>query len=368
MPLDVDEKWMRLAIELAQHGQGFVEPNPMVGCVLVRDDREIGRGFHRKFGEDHAEVNALRSAADVAGATAYVTLEPCCHRGKTGPCTDTLRAAKISRVVIASLDPFPAVAGGGVKQLRDAGIQVDVGTLEDAARKMNAPYFKRIHSNRPWVIAKWAMTLDGKLATTNKDSQWISNELSRAFVHRLRGRMDAIIVGGRTVQRDDPLLTARPPGPRIATRVVFDSRLELSPESQLIRSLDQAPLLLVACEASAERRRLFEDLGCQILEVGSTKRNDSVDAVLSELGRRGMTNVLLEGGSTLIGSFFDAAAIDEVVAFVGPKLVGGAAALSPIGGQGIKKMVDAVRLVDLEVHRFADDICLQARISRGPKL
>ena len=359
---DVDEKWMRLALELAQHGQGFVEPNPMVGCVLVRDDREIGRGFHRKFGEAHAEIIALRGANGIAGATAYVNLEPCCHHGKTGPCTHALLDAKIARVVVASLDPFPAVIGGGVRQLREAGVQVDIGLLEGEAKRMNAPYFKRNRSGRPWVIAKWAMTLDGKIATWQGGSQWISSESSRAFVHQLRGRMDAILIGGQTALRDDPLLTARPPGPRTATRIVFDSRLALSPESQLVRSRDQAPLLFVANNSPAERRRLFQGLGCEVLELASANLADQVNPVLDELGRRNMTNVLLEGGSTLIGSFFDAAQIDEVVVFVAPKLVGGATALSAIGGKGIEKMVDAVNLVDVEVQRFDDDVCIRARI------
>ncbi len=365
MPHDVDEKWMRLAIELAQLGQGLVEPNPMVGCVLVRDDREIGRGFHSKFGAEHAEINALHCADGATGATAYVNLEPCCHQGKTGPCTQALLEAKISRVVVAALDPFPAVTGGGARQLREAGVQVEVGMLESEARRMNAPYFKRIRTARPWVIAKWAMTLDGKIATSQGDSQWISSHSSRALVHRLRGRMDAILVGGKTAQRDDPLLTARPAGPRTAARVVFDSHLELSPECQLVRSLDQAPLLLVANESPVERRRLFQSLGCEILEVASSNLNDQIGAALDELGRRNMTNVLLEGGSRLIGSFFDAAQIDEVVVFISPKLIGGATALSPIGGQGIKKIVDAVNLVDVEVQRFDDDVCIRARISRG---
>lgn len=361
----VDEKWMRLAIELARQGEGLVEPNPMVGCVLVRGDQEIGRGYHRKFGAAHAEIVALDAAGEAVGATAYVTLEPCCHQGKTGPCAPALIRGKIARVVAATLDPFAAVSGGGVRLLREAGIEVDVGILEEEARQLNAPYFKRIQTGRPWVIAKWAMSLDGKTATASGESQWISGESSREFVHRLRGRMDAIMVGGGTVQRDNPLLTARPAGPRRATRVVFDSRLEVSPESRLVRSVDQAPVLFIAHDAPGERRRVLQSLGCEVLETASPDVTSQIRAVLDELGSRGLTNVLLEGGATLAGSFFDAGEIDEVVAFVAAKLIGGATAPSPIAGAGIPKIADAVCLAALEFQRFADDLCIRARISRG---
>ncbi len=363
MQHEVDEKWMRLAMDLARRGEGFVEPNPMVGCVLVRDERAIGEGYHQRFGDAHAEVNALSGASDAAGATVFVTLEPCCHQGQTGPCTNALLQAKVARVVVATLDPFPKVSGAGVKQLRDAGVQVDVGCLEPEAQYLNAPYFKRVQSGRPWVIAKWAMTLDGKIATASLDSRWISGESSRQFVHQIRGRVDAIIVGSRTAQHDDPLLTARPPGPRLATRVVFDSRLELSPSSQLVRSVADAPVLLVAQNPARERRQVFENLGCQVFDATASQSNSSLDMVLEELGRRGMTNVLLEGGSMLLGSFFDARQIDEAIVFVAPKLVGGEAALSPIDGQGISQISDAIQLGDFTSTRIGEDICLRGRLA-----
>ncbi len=363
MQRDVDEKWMRLALELAQRGEGFVEPNPMVGCVVVRDERAIGQGFHRRFGEAHAEVNALIRAPDAVGATAYVTLEPCCHQGKTPPCTNALLVARVARVVVATLDPFSQVSGGGVQQLREAGVQVDVGVLEPEAMQLNAPYFKRVQTGRPWVIAKWAMTLDGKIATASLDSRWISSEPSREFVHQIRGRVDAIIVGSRTAQHDDPLLTARPPGSRYATRVVFDSRLELSPSSQLVRTVADAPVLLVAQNPAPDRQQLFEKLGCQVFDTAASQNSGSVDIVLEELGRRGMTNVLVEGGSMLLGSFFDARQIDEVIVFVAPKLIGGEAALSPIDGQGISQMSDAIQLGDFKSTRFGNDICLRGRLA-----
>ncbi len=223
-----DTQQMQRAIALARRGEGFVEPNPMVGCVLVRDGNVVGEGWHQRFGGPHAEVVALQAAGgDARGATAYVSLEPCCHHGKTPPCTQALIDAGVARVVIAMHDSFAEVAGGGVKQLREAGIEVTVGLLDDEARQLNAPYLKLIEQGRPWVIAKWAMTLDGRIASKTGSSQWISGEASRAIGHGLRGRVDAIIVGRGTAAADDPLLTTRLSDgnkpPRTATRVVFES-------------------------------------------------------------------------------------------------------------------------------------------------
>ncbi len=202
---------MDRALELAVQGQGFVEPNPMVGCVLVKDNQVIGEGWHQSFGQNHAEVNAILAAkTDPAGASVFVTLEPCSHQGKTPPCVQALIQARVSRVVVACPDPNPSVAGQGIEQLRNAGLQVDVGLRQDKASEILAPYLKRTVTGLPWIIAKWAMTLDGKIATSTGDSQWISNEKSRAVVHQLRGRVDAIIVGAKTAVADDPLLTSRP--------------------------------------------------------------------------------------------------------------------------------------------------------------
>src|SRR5262245_18558580 len=240
-----DERWMRLALNLARRGQGFVEPNPMVGAVVVRDGEKIAEGWHQRFGEAHAEVNALVQAGDATrGATLYVTLEPCCHRGKTPPCTDAVIQAGISRVFAAMADPFPQVAGGGIAKLRAAGIAVDVGVLEAEARALNAPYLTLLLKQRPYVHAKWGVPLDGKLATRTGQSKWISGEESRRRVHELRGRMDAIIVGAGTVRADDPLLTARPPGPRTAVRVVLTRRGEVPPGCQLLRTAREIPVLV----------------------------------------------------------------------------------------------------------------------------
>ncbi len=241
-----DQLFMLRALELAAGGEGLVEPNPMVGCVIVQEDRVVAEGYHAQFGGPHAEVEALqRVAGQAAGATMYVTLEPCCHQGKTPPCSKAIIDAGIQRVVVASVDPYAEVNGSGIEALEAAGIVVSAGVLEDEARDLNAAYFKRIETGRPWVIAKWAMTLDGMIATAKGNSQWISSEASRKIVHELRGRMDAIVVGRRTAEEDDPLLTARPAGPRTAARVILDSNAKLASSSQLVKTARETPVLVV---------------------------------------------------------------------------------------------------------------------------
>src|SRR5665213_509031 len=231
-----DETWMRRALELAERGRGWVEPNPLVGAVVVRDGQIVSEGWHQRYGEAHAEVNALATAGEAArGATLYVTLEPCCHQGKTPPCTDAILRAGVGRVVAAMSDPFPAVAGKGADLLCAAGVPVDFGIEEAAARRLNAPYLTLLAIGQPYVHAKWAMTLDGKIATRTGDSKWISNEASRHLAHKLRGRMDAVIVGVGTAIADDPQLTARPPGPRTAIRIILDSKCRLSADSVLAK-------------------------------------------------------------------------------------------------------------------------------------
>jgi diaminohydroxyphosphoribosylaminopyrimidine deaminase/5-amino-6-(5-phosphoribosylamino)uracil reductase len=351
-----DEHWMRCALELAERGRGHVEPNPLVGAVVVRDGQNVGEGWHQRYGQAHAEVNAFAEAGEAArGATLYVTLEPCCHHGKTPPCTDAVLRAGVRRVVAAMADPFPQVAGQGAKLLRQAGVEVAVGMLESEARRLNAPYLKLLAHGRPWVHAKWAMTLDGKIATASGDSQWISNQASRHRVHELRGRMDAIIVGGGTVRADDPLLTARPPGPRIATRVVLEGRVEIPRDCQLIRTAREAPVMIVR---SRKRQKLS---GIEIVELPSDSDQVSVPALLDELGRRRMTNVLVEGGSAVLGSFLCAGEIDEVHVFIAPKLAGGVAAKSPIGGAGVERIADALKLQRWSVEQIEGDVFVHGR-------
>jgi diaminohydroxyphosphoribosylaminopyrimidine deaminase/5-amino-6-(5-phosphoribosylamino)uracil reductase len=330
----------------------------------------LGEGWHERFGGPHAEINALRSAGDRArGATLYCTLEPCCHVGKTGPCTTALIAAGVRHVVIALRDPAPHVAGRGIEVLQAAGIAVEVGLLERDAARLTAPFLKLVTTGVPWVHAKWAMTLDGRIATRTGSSRWVSSEVSRKIVHRLRGRMDAVIVGARTARVDDPLLTARPPGPRIAARIVIDPRASLSVESQLARTAGQAPVIVAASEAAdPDRVRRLDQAGVEVLRLpadgssGSTtaaaQAAPSLDlhALLVELGRRQMSNVLAEGGGTLLGALHDRRLIDELHVFIAPKLAGGASAVAPLAGAGCDEMSQAMLLDDPQVESAGSDV------------
>jgi diaminohydroxyphosphoribosylaminopyrimidine deaminase/5-amino-6-(5-phosphoribosylamino)uracil reductase len=358
---EIDHRHMRRALELAARGQGHVEPNPMVGCVIADGNKVLAEGWHGKFGEAHAEVDALQRLSEPAGsATMYITLESCCHRGKTPPCTDAIRKSGITRVIVAAEDPFQEVAGQGMATLRAAGVHVTCGLLSTRSQALNAPYLRLVQKSRPWVIAKWAMTLDGKLATRERNSQWISNAASREIVHRLRGRMDAIVVGSGTVETDDPLLTARPAGPRIATRVVLDSPANLAAESQLVRTASDVPVLVVAGpHATEQAQQRLRDAGCEIFQ---TTEDHRLDEVLNELGRRQFTNILVEGGSRILGSFFAARAVDEVHVFVAPKLVGGAEALSPVAGHGISDMASAIGFSSSNIEIVGDNVYISGRL------
>jgi diaminohydroxyphosphoribosylaminopyrimidine deaminase/5-amino-6-(5-phosphoribosylamino)uracil reductase len=363
-----NDSWhMARALELAARGEGLVEPNPMVGCAIVRGGETVGEGFHARFGGPHAEVEALTSARGRAsGATVYVTLEPCCHQGKTPPCTQALIAARVSRVVVAQRDPFPQVAGRGIAQLEAAGIAVEVGLREEEAQALNAPYRKLVTTGRPWVIAKWAMTLDGKLATRAGDSRWISCKASGAIVHRLRGRVDAILVGRGTAAADDPLLTARPVGTRVATRIVLDSQATLASDSQLVRTATKVPLLVAVAEnaPAAERARL-SSAGCEVLVCPGENHGARLNFLLDELGRRKMTNVLVEGGSQVLGALVDAGQIDEAHAFIAPKIVGGGQAPPAVAGRGVELLSHALALDAPTIEQSGTDVYIHGRVIRA---
>lgn len=337
---------MRRALRLALRGQGRVEPNPMVGCVLVQDGRVIGEGWHRRFGGPHAEVEALRACrTSPAGATAYVSLEPCCHFGKTPPCTRALIDAGVARVVAAVQDPNPRVRGRGLSALRRAGVVVEIGLCEDEARRLNAPYFLRLGRGRPWIILKWAQSLDGRIATHNGDSRWISDADCRRHAHRLRGRVDAVVVGVGTVLRDDPLLTCRTSRPRrVATRVVLDPGLRTPPASRLVAGARRVPTLVVCTSDAPPRRRArLAAAGCEVI-VGGSRRRIALEALMRTLARRGMSNVLVEGGSETLGRFFDARLFDELNVYLAPLLIGGATAPGPLGAVGAATVGSACRL------------------------
>jgi diaminohydroxyphosphoribosylaminopyrimidine deaminase/5-amino-6-(5-phosphoribosylamino)uracil reductase len=359
-----EREFMAQALSLAARGQGTVEPNPMVGCLIVARGEAVGRGWHQRFGGLHAEVEALRDAGEAAqDATMYVTLEPCCHQGKTPPCVDAILQAGIRRVVVAMRDPFPKVDGSGLGVLQNAGLEVALGLAAANAQSLNAPYLKHVQRRRPWLIAKWAMTLDGKLASRSENSQWISNPASRAVAHQLRGRMDAIIVGRRTAVADDPLLTARPPGPRAAMRIVLDTNALLSLDSQLVRTAHDVPVLIAASEsADSHRCRRLQNAGCEVVQLAGDNQAARLSGLLDELDRRQMTNVLIEGGSQVLGTAFDARLIDEVHVFIAPKLLGGSQALTPVGGLGLAMMSEAHGLDEVSVEQLGGDIYVSGRL------
>ena len=349
---DTDLDFMSRALDLAARGQGTAEPNPLVGCVVTRNGQVVGEGWHEHYGQAHAEINALRAAgAEAAGGTLYVTLEPCCHHGQTPPCTQAVQAAGITRVVIAQSDPFPQVNRQGIAELKAAGITVEVGLLAAQARHLNAPYIKRLTTGEPWIHAKWAMSLDGKIATRTGHSQWISGPASRQRVHQLRGRMDAIVVGRQTAITDDPLLTARPAGPRIATRVVLDSRACLPLESQLVQTARETPLLVATGPAAdSERVKHLTSAGCEVLQLANPNPS-----------QRDMTHVLVEGGAQVLGSLVDSQSIDELHLFLAPRLVGGTDAISAVAGTGSAHVDAGIPLHDLSCEPLGEDYYLHGR-------
>lgn len=357
MITDADIAFIEQACQLARRGEGFVEPNPMVGCLIVRDGEVIASGYHQRFGGPHAEREALSQLAPGAarGATAYVSLEPCCHHGKTPPCTDALIEAGIQRVCCGMLDPFPQVSGRGIQLLRKAGIAVDVlAPNQSSAVRLLAPFLKHVTHGLPYVIAKWAMSLDGKMATRTGDSRWISCAESRAHAHAVRGRMDAIIVGSRTAVVDDPLLTARPAGPRTALRVVVDSQATISLQSQLVKTARDNPVLVWSSEAaSSSHVQSLRDAGCRVeLSDGDGRLRALLRFLVAEYQA---TNVLCEGGGLLLGALLDQQLADEIHVYIAPKLIGGSGATVPCAGVGFEQVAQGPKLEVLEQSALGTD-------------
>lgn len=356
---EADRLHMCRALALARRAQGRVEPNPMVGCVIARGTRVLGAGYHRRFGGPHAEVGALKACtADPRGATVYVTLEPCNHHGKTPPCTEALIAARVGRVLAAVRDPNPALRGHGAARLRRAGIPVEFGLEAEAARRLLAPYLTAIHLHRPYVIAKWAQSLDGKLATRTGDSRWISGETSRQRVHKLRARVDAILVGTGTTRCDDPLLTARGvPLRRQAARVVLDGSLSLSLRSQLVRTAHEAPTWVFTTPRTArsEKVRQLAGSGVEVIAVKTRRGRLALPDVLKKLREREVTNLMVEGGAAVLSAFLTADLVDEAEVFVAPLLIGGADAPAVLSESGARTVEVALRPTSFETSRSGDD-------------
>ena len=365
--IERDLTHLRRTLRLAARGRGRTSPNPLVGAVVARGERVLGEGFHAAAGELHAERLALTSCEeDPAGATLYVSLEPCAHHGRTPPCTDAIVEAGIARVVVGSDDPTAKAAGRGLGILRDEGIAVELadGQVARDALLLNQPFRKHARTGRPLVLAKWAMTLDGKVATRSGDSRWISGDASRRRVHHWRAEVDAVAVGIGTALHDDPLLTARIEAvPRQPRRVVFDSEAQLPLDSAVVRSAAEAPVTVV-CSRAAPRRRLeaLEATGVELIVVGGGNPLARVRAALDELGAREVQSVLLEGGPRLAGAFLEAGEIDEARVFVAPLLAGGRDARTPLEGQGVDLISRATRALATEVERVEDDVVLTARL------
>src|SRR3954454_13749397 len=361
-----DAQHLLRAIELAGRARGQTSPNPIVGAVVVKDDRVIGEGITQPPGEDHAEVMALEAAAgSTAGATMYISLEPSCHHGRTPPCTDAIIAAGIARVVIASDDPTPKAAGRGPGILRDEGLRVDFvdGHIGEAARMLNQPFRKHARTGRPLVIFKSAMSLDGKVATRTGDSQWISGEASRARAHRWRAESDAVAVGIGTALVDDPHLTARIEGvARQPRRVVFDSEARLPLDSNLVKAVADLPLIVV-CSRAAARTSVEALVAAGVDVIVATGENEAarVEHALDELGARDVQSLLLEGGPHLAGAFLEAGEIDEARMFIAPLLAGGAQSRTAVEGMGVEEIAGAERALATEVERIDDDVLITAR-------
>ncbi len=360
-----DEKYMQTALRLAQRGLGSVEPNPAVGVVLVKANQVIGKGWHREFGGPHAEINALEDCKKLAvnpqGATMYVTLEPCCHQGKTAPCADAIINARLAKVVVATIDPSEHANGAGLEQLRSAGIEVQTGVCETEARLLNAPFMKFTATGKCWVILKWAQSIDGKVAWADKTDggRWISGRQSREDVHKLRQRAAAVLVGINTVLADDPLLTARPDKGKQPTRVVLDSHLRIPLDCKLLATAKEAPVLVVTSAETArtdpQKQDQITGRGAEVLACPAVDRSN-LYYLLDELSNRGITQLLVEGGPTVIASFLKERLADQIIVYITPKVLGaaGSVGISP----PMAELTDSFDLYHVDTKQFGEDIRL----------
>jgi len=357
---------MQMALDLASGGEGFTSPNPMVGAVVVKDGRVVGRGFHERVGGPHAEVNAIDAAGHLAeGATLYVTLEPCNHTGRTPPCTHKILEAGIRRVVLAMLDPNRKVAGGGADFLKQQGIRVKIGVCREQSQKLNEAFIKYVCTGRPFVIAKCAATLDGRIATRTGDSRWVTGESARQFVHRLRHTVDAVVVGINTVRADNPSLTTRLAKGRgkDPVRIILDTHLSISPDARLLRQASDADTILVVGKAVAQdKKKAFEKKGTRVIQSALKNGLIDVNALMDQLGAMQLTSLLIEGGSRVLASAFKAGIVDKVFFFYAPKILGGDDGVPICSGPGVELMSESIAVSDIGVHRFGDDVLIEGYI------
>lgn len=361
-----DSKYMRYAIDLAIKGEGWVNPNPMVGAVIVKEDRIIGKGYHEACGKLHAERNALASCIESAkGATLYVTLEPCCHYGRTPPCTDAIIQAGIAKVVIGSNDPNPKVSGKGISILCKAGITVKQDVLKEECDKMNTSFFHYIITGIPYLVMKYAMTADGKIATVTGASQWITGEMARRHVQGLRHKYSSIMVGIGTILKDDPLLTCRLEDGRNPIRIICDSHLRIPLDSQICRTAMEIPTIVAATATDAVKISKLESLGIKVLSVPDKGGMVDLPVLMRKLGKLEIDSILLEGGSILNYSALKAGLVQEVYAYIAPKFFGGEGAITPVGGEGVLLPKDCFKFTAPEVSVLDDDLLLRFKFTRG---
>lgn len=360
---------MQRALELARKGRGFVSPNPLVGAVIVKEGKMIGEGYHEVYGGAHAEVNAFKNATeDVAGATMYVTLEPCSHYGKTPPCAKAIIEKGIKEVIIGAEDPNPQVAGRGIKLLRESGIEVTTGILEEESKRINEIFFKYITTKLPFCVLKTAMSLDGKIATRTGDSKWITNELSRAYVHELRHRLTGIMVGVNTIVQDNPSLNTRLSGKKGSDpiRIVVDTSARIPLEAHILHLKSQARTIIATTEfAKEDKLKQLEALGAQIIIMPLKKNRVDLNDLMRKLGENNIDSILLEGGSELNYSALEAGIIDKVCAFIAPKIIGGQHAKTPVGGDGRAFVKEAFELSSVKWKNFGEDVMIEGYIERG---
>jgi diaminohydroxyphosphoribosylaminopyrimidine deaminase/5-amino-6-(5-phosphoribosylamino)uracil reductase len=361
-----DEQWMKRALHLAEAGRGKTSPNPVVGAVLVKRGKVVGEGYHARVGEAHAEIVALRQAGEKArGAVLYLNLEPCAHYGRTPPCAPQVVKAGVKRVVIGMEDPNPVVNGKGTEALRKSGIAVKVGVLEKDCQRLNEAFCKYILKKEPFVVLKVAATMDGKIATRNGGSKWISGEASRRFVHQLRDQVDGVLVGIGTVLRDDPLLTARKKEGSEPYRIVLDSRLKIPEEAKVFEHSPSKVILATTESAPQEKIERLEKRGVRVLIVDSKEGRVDLRSCLSKLGQIGIMTLLVEGGSRVNGSFLDEGLIDKFLLFLSPKLIGDPQALGIFSGRGVANLKDSVALKEIKTKRIGEDIFVEGYLEWG---
>jgi len=363
----IDEAYMKMALELAERGWGHTSPNPLVGCVIVKDGQIVGRGYHEKYGQPHAEVNAIWDAGESSrGATLYVNLEPCCHYGKTPPCSELIIKSGLKRVVVGMRDPNPKVQGGGIKQLLDAGIEVETGVREEESRRLNEIFIKHISKGEPFVILKTAVTMDGRTCTVTGDSKWITSEESRKLVHRVRANASCLVTGVETVIKDDPMLNVRLEGDwKNPLRVVLDSKARLPLGSKLLTNEPGNTLVCVTEDAGGEKVETIRRSGAQVLVLPKSENGVDVKALMANLAERGFDSVLVEAGARVNTSFLRAGLVDKVMMFMAPKILTGASSPSWTAGSPPSLMSEAIKLEGIWAESVGRDILVQGYIKGG---